>query len=191
MSLNNNQDIRGRCTVFGPTVPVKPRSHPSGRLLETGQWPKEEMEWGSESRVEEGRLETGLCCSSRTQLPEKLLQCRQKHFPACLTGPRWHLPESSCWHSTRRRRAISLQRCKACLLMKCFVTSRLSERRFILFRFYFLFFLKEEISRFKGISRTCSVETLPWRPPTVGGKPHRAFMGFKQSLNIMRLYEFS
>lgn len=154
MSWNNNQDIRGRCTVF---VPVK--SHPSGRLRETGQWPKEEREWGSESRVEEGWLETGLCCSSRTQLPEKLLQCRQKHFPACLSGPRWHLPESSCWHSTRRRRAISLQRCKACLLMKCFVTSSLPERR--LDFFWILFFLNKKFSDFKGSAGYAVLKRYP------------------------------
>lgn len=119
MSWNNNQDIWGR------------HIHQDA-LGRDGR--------GSESRVEEGWLETELCCSSRTQLPEKLLQCGQKHFPACLTGPRWHLPESSCWHPTRRRRAISLQPCKACLLMKCFVTSSLSERRLIFFGFFFFFF---------------------------------------------------
>lgn len=32
-------------------------------------------------------------CSSQNQLPEELLWCRQNHFPQCLAGSLWPLPE--------------------------------------------------------------------------------------------------
>lgn len=190
MSLSDNQDIRGRCTVFGLTVcPCKTSvtsiRTPSGNRPVTKRrdgmrnW---ESGRGGSVRNWAVLLFQNPAAGKAAPVQTKALPS-MPHWPA-VTPPRVFLLALD--KTTEGHQPAAMQSTSA-YEMFCNVKSFWAA--FHTFRIFFFF--KHEISRFKGISRTCSVETLPWQLSTVGGKPHCAFMGSKQSFNIMRLCEFS
>lgn len=127
-------------------------------------------------------IRTELHCSSPNQLPEELLRGRQKHFPAGLAGPQWHLPEVLLSASQEPDWAPSPGQ-------QSFIMTRLSEVWFshVVFMFIlintihsadFLTFKASTLPHMRqdeyflqnGVEREHGWNMLPWQQSTRGGR---------------------